>query len=70
MEALFLLVWFYLYTGLMFGMVAVARNDFPKVGSFWQVIGWPVFAGIYIFRQLKDSNFAWFIRYQIFKAKN
>ena len=70
MTALFLLVWFYLYAGLLFGMCAKSAWLFPKVGSPWQVLGWPVFLGIHLFNQLKDSNFGWFVRYQVFKAKN
>ena len=51
MTGLFLIVWFYLYTGLMFGMVANAMVLFPNVGSFWKVIGWPVFFADYLFKR-------------------
>lgn len=55
MEALFLLVWFYLYAGLQFGMISNTVGLFPRAGSFWQVVGWPVFLAIYLFRRLVGS---------------
>ena len=43
MEAIFLLIWFYLYAGLMFGTVSNTASLFPKWGFFWQITFWPVF---------------------------
>ena len=68
MADLFLLVWFYLYAGLMFGMVSNTANLFPKWGSFWQVTFWPVFFCISFFNQVKDTSFGWFVRYIAYKA--
>lgn len=66
--ALFLILWFYVYAGLMFGMVSNSVGLFPNLWMFNQVIGWPVFSLIATFRQFKDSNVGWFIRYHLFKA--
>lgn len=68
MAGLFLLIWFYVYTGLMFGTVSNTASMFPKWGSFWQVVCWPVFLCIYLFNRVKDSNFGWFVRYIAYKA--
>ena len=68
MTAVFLIIWFYAYTGLMFGMSAKSVNLFPTIESFWQVICWPVFLCIYLFNRVKDSNFGWFVRYIAYKA--
>ena len=69
MEAIFLLIWFYIYAGLLFDVVSDAVCLFPKWGHFWQVVFWPLFFGVYLFNRLKNSNFDWFIRYQLFKAE-
>ena len=69
MEAIFLLIWFYIYAGLMFVMVSSAVCLFPKWGYFWQVVFWPIFLGIYFVNRLKESDFGWFIRYRLFMAR-
>ena len=68
MEAIFLVIWFYVYAGLMFGTVSNTVSLFPKWGHFWQVMFWPVFLCIYLFNRVKDSNFGWFVRYVAYKA--
>ena len=68
MTDLFLLVWFYLYVGLLFGMSSKAVCLYPKVSAPWQVLGWPVFLAVYLRKWLKDSDFFWFIRYCVFIA--
>lgn len=52
MVNVFLIAWFYLYAGLLFGRVSKFVPLFPGVGGFWQVIGWPVFSGIYLFNRI------------------
>ena len=68
MEGFFLIIWFYVYAGLMFGMSVKSANLFPTMELFWQVICWPVFLCIYLFNRVKDSNFGWFVRYIAYKA--
>lgn len=68
MEAIFLLIWLYVYAGLMFGTVSNTASLFPKWGSFWQITFWLVFLCIYLFNRVKDSNFGWFVRYIAYKA--
>jgi hypothetical protein len=68
MTAVFLIIWFYVYVGLQFGMVSNNVGLFPRTGSFWQVVGWPVFLCIYLFNRMKDSNFGWFVRYIAYKV--
>lgn len=70
MTAVFLAVWFYVYTGLMFAMVSNSVGFFPNVNSWIQVLGWPVFSLVQIFRNFKDSELAWFFKYVAFKVKN
>ena len=70
MTAAFLIIWFYVYAGLMFAMVSDSVGLFPKTNSWIQVIGWPVFSLIHMFRRLNDSKLAWFLRYVAFKVKN
>ena len=67
MEAIYLLIWFYIYAGLRFVIVSDTVCLFPKWGFFWQVVFWPIFLGVHLFNQLKDSGFAWFVRYQLFR---
>ena len=55
MEALFLIIWFYLYVGLLFGMFTVPLGCFPKVNGWLVVLGWPVFLVIYMFNWLKNK---------------
>jgi hypothetical protein len=52
MTAIFLLIWFYVYAGLLFVMVSDATLLFPKWGYFWQVVFWPVFFGAYCINRL------------------
>ena len=68
MEGFFLIIWFYVYAGLMFGMSAKSANLFPTMEPFWQVNCWPVFLCIYLFNRIKGSNFGWFVRYIAYKA--
>ena len=69
MEAIFLLIWFYVYAGLMVVMVSGAVGLFPKWGYFWQVVFWPLFLCIHLLNQLKDSGFGWFVRYLLFMVR-
>lgn len=69
MEGFFLIIWFYVYAGLMFGKFAKSANLFPTMEPFWQVIYWPGFLCIYLFNRIKDSKFGWFVRYCLFTAK-
>lgn len=68
MTAVFLIIWFYVYIGLQFGMVSNTIGLFPNVRVFKQVMGWPVYSLVVLFRQIKDSNVGWFCRYARFKA--
>ena len=67
MTDLFLIIWFYLYAGLMFSTVSVGLGLFPNTGGLTQVFFWPVLLVIYAFKQIRESDFGWFVRYQIFK---
>ena len=49
---LFLIGWFYLYAGLLFGSAINSVALFPGIGLFWKVIGWPVFFAEYIFNRI------------------
>ena len=53
MTAVFLIIWFYIYAGLQFGMVSNSIGLFPSTNSFLQVIGWPVYSLVAVFRQIK-----------------
>lgn len=68
MEEIYLLIWFYVYAGLMFGTVSNTASLFPKLGPFWQVMFWPIFLSVHLFNQLKNSDFGWFVRYIAYKA--
>ena len=70
MTAVFLVVWFYVYAGLMFATVSNSVGFFPNVNAWIQVLGWPVFSLVQIFRNFKDSELAWFFKYVAFKVKN
>lgn len=70
MTELFLAIWFYLYAGLMFSTVSLGLGLFPNTGCINQVFFWPVLFVIYAFKQIRESDFGWFVRYQIFKIKN
>ncbi len=68
MIAFFLIIWFYVYAGLMFGTVSNAASLLHKCGLFWQITFWPVFLCIYLFNRVKGSNFGWFVRYITYKV--
>jgi hypothetical protein len=70
MTALFLSIWFYIYAGLMFSTASIGLNLFPNTGCLTQVFFWPVLFVIYAFKQIRDSNFGWFVRYNIFKISH
>ena len=36
----------------------------------WLMLLWPGFLCIWLYNRIKDSNFGWWVRYQIFKAKH
>ena len=63
MTAVFLIIWFYVYIGLQFGMISNTIGLFPNAWMFNQVMGWPVYSLVAVFRQIKDSGFGWFCRY-------
>ena len=52
MVGVFLIIWFYLYAGLLFGQVSTAIPLFPGIRGFWQVIGWPIFFSIYFVNRI------------------
>ena len=57
MESIFLIVWFYLYTGFNFVVASSNICAFPKWGYFWQLVFWPVFLCVFLFKKLKYSIF-------------
>ena len=67
MTAVFLIIWFYVYAGLQFGMVSGTLGLFPGTRMFVQVMAWPVYSVVAVFRRFKDSGFGWFCRYAWFK---
>lgn len=70
MTGLFLLIWFYVYAGLLFAMTAYTVGLFQKFHWTAQVIFWPALLVIQAVKAIRDSNFGWFVRYQVFKFKN
>lgn len=50
---LFLLIWFYVYAGLMFARVSVSLGLFGKTHWCAQVALWPVLAVVQVLRGLK-----------------
>ena len=66
MTDLFLIIWFYLYAGLMFSTTSLGLGLFPNTGCLTQVFFWPVLFVIYVFKQIRESDFGWFVRYKIF----
>ena len=50
---LFLLIWFYVYAGLMFARVSVSLGLFGKTHWCAQVALWPVLAVVQVLRDLK-----------------
>ena len=59
MTGLFLLIWFYVYIGLSFGMVSNSVGYFPGVPVYNQVLGWPVYLLILAWREVKMAFFSW-----------
>lgn len=70
MTGLFLLIWFYLYAGLLFSMVSCSVGLFQKFHWLVQVAFWPAFLIIQTVKAIRESNFGWFVRYGIFKLRN
>ena len=70
MNAVFLLVWFYLYVGLMFATMSYPVGLFRKFHWTAQVAFWPVFLIIQAVRSIRESDFGWFVRYSVFKLRN
>ena len=56
MVGLFLIIWFYVYAGLLFARVSTYGNFFPSVGWGLQTLLWPVFTVIYIVLLIKNGN--------------
>ena len=67
MTDILLLIWFYLYVGLLFGASSLSCTLFPKFKWWVQVLFWPVFFVVYAVKSIRESNFGWFVRYGIFK---
>lgn len=63
MTAIFLLIWFYLYAGVMFAMVAYGVGLFQKLHWTAQVIFWPALLIIQAVKSIRKSNFGRFVRY-------
>ena len=70
MTGLFLLIWFYLYAGILFAMTSYSVGLFQKFHWTAQVIFWPALLVIQAVKAIRESNFGWFVRYNIFKLKN
>lgn len=70
MTGLFLLIWFYVYTGLLFAMTAYTVGMFQKFHWAVQVVFWPAFFIIQVVKSIRDSDFGWFVRYCLYKMKN
>ena len=62
MTGLFLLIWFYVYAGLLFGMVSNSVGYFPGVPLFNQIFGWPVYVLIHAWREVKMLFFSWMMK--------
>ena len=50
MTAIFLIIWFYVYAGLMFGTVSNAVGLFPSINVWVQVLMWVFLAIVYLFK--------------------
>lgn len=70
MEGVFLLIWFYIYAGLLFSMTSYSVGLFQKFHWTLQVLFWPAFLIIQAVKPIRDSNFGWFVRYCLYKMKN
>ena len=69
MEAIFLLIWFYVYAGLMFAMVSYSVGLFQRLHWAVQALLWPVLLTIQAVKRLRESEFGYFIRYCGVKLK-
>lgn len=70
MTAVFLLIWFYAYAGLLFAMTSYTIGLFQKFHWAVQAAFWPAFLIIQAVKSIRDSNFGWFVRYRLYKTKN
>ena len=70
MTGLFLIIWFYIYAGLMFSMVSTSVGLFPVFGHFEQIILWPGLLVVYLCKCLVNSKLWWFLKYVCFKVNN
>ena len=70
MTGLFLLIWFYLYAGILFARVSSTVGLFPNWHCIAQVLFWPVLLIVHLVKSICDSDFGWFVRYCTFKLKN
>lgn len=70
MTAVFLLIWFYVYVGLLFAMTSYTVGLFQKFHWTAQAAFWPAFLIIQAVKSIRDSNFGWFVRYHLYKTKN
>ena len=50
MEGLFLIIWFYLFAGLLFARVGLFEN-----GWVWQMLFWPGFLCVWIYRRIYEA---------------
>lgn len=67
MNAIFLLIWFYIYAGLLFTHAQALTGIFNRFHWLVLVFFWPVFFAIYAVKAIRESDFGWFVRYGIFK---
>lgn len=70
MTAVFLVIWFYIYAGLMFSAVSISIGLFPGWKWYCQVLCWSVLTIGYLIERVKINDFVWFIKYQVFKLNN
>ena len=67
MTVILLLIWFYLYIGVLFGVASMDLTLFPKLKWLVQVLFWPALTAVYVVKRVRESDFGWFVRYGIFK---
>lgn len=70
MSGLFLLIWFYVYAGILFAITAYGVGLFQKLHWTAQVAFWPALLVIQAFKSIRESNFGWFVRYGRYKMRN
>lgn len=70
MVSVFLFIWFYVYSGLLFAMTCNVTGLFQKFHWTGQVAFWPVLLVIQAVKSIRESNFGYFVRYGLFKFKN